>query len=633
MSNIYTGKSLYPQPPARTIRELQDQVAERYRNVDAYIYKRQVQGEDFLVTYSELRQDIRAFAATCIQAGIEPGTARVGIIGENSYPWVIAYNAAVGHLGIAVPLDVQLPDQEALHLIERGEVNVLCFSQKKKSLAEAVAKENPRVKLLVNLGTITKTQDDRVSGEDFRELLEAGKALTEMEQEELFRYTPKPADPAAICFTSGTTADAKGVILSQLNIAANAHSCAESFNVKVGDRALSVLPLHHTFENTVGMFTFWYLGLTICINDGLRYIVKNMQHWHIGIMMVVPAIIDNIYHQIIRSANKLKVGKIIRAGLRLSRFCLFFKVDRRRKIFRPILDQLGGELHLFVAGGAPAKAEVVDFFNDIGVDCLPGYGLTEAGPVLATNLQGKVVPNSVGFPLPDVSLRIDEENRTSDGHGHMVGEVLAQGENIMLGYLDNPEANSETFNREGWLRTGDLGYFDRSGALHLTGRIKTMLVLNNGKKAFPEEIEDRLRTIPGVQECFVWDEENQRGSVDICAILQVKPSELPLSEDVPEEEIRRYLTDKVHQVNQKLPTYKSVNNFIWTDEDLIMTTTLKVKRQAQLAKIRQDLANKGLNIAEADGMRIPGDSNLNLYPDARARHQHRTKKKAEDRNE
>ncbi len=617
MTKIYIGSTRYPQRKAPTLRILLENVANLYPDVDAYIYRKESQAEDYCVSYRELHRDVRAIAAMMLKKGLTPGHLRFAVIGENSYPWVISYNASISYLGVAVPLDAQLPVEEGLSLLERGKVDVLFFSPGHRELAEEASKRLPRIKFFVSFATDGK--DGELSGGkpvyNFWKLLEAGRALSEIDLKELLTYAPSSEDLASIVFTSGTTSNSKGVMLSHRNISTNAHAAAESFDVRVGDRCLSVLPLHHTFENTVGMYAFWYLGLTICINDGLRYIAKNLHSWRIDIMMAVPAIAENIKNQIERALRKQNLEKKFQAGLKLSKFLLFFRQDKRRNIFKSILDQLGGNLHLMVCGGAAVDSKVVEFFNSIGICCLPGYGLSEAAPVLSCNLQDKCIPSSVGWPLPGVSLKIDNSDLSNDGRGNMVGEVMALGDNIMLGYLENEEATRETISADGWLRTGDLGYFDEQGALHLTGRKKSMLVLSNGKKAFAEEIEMLLKAIPGVKESFVWDEESKRGNVIICAKMEINRDDLPLGKDADDEEISHYLHEAVLQTNNKMPVYKAISAFIWSEEPLIMTTTLKVKRHQERARIAQDLDSKGLSIQEASGLRIPAVTDIHIIFD------------------
>ena len=608
MSKTYVGTSLYPRRKAYSLRELLEMVAGQYPEVDAYIYRKEVQGKDYHVTYSELREDVEAFAAGLAKqlsaAGKTIGEARIAVIGANSYPWVVAFNAACSYLGTAVPLDAQLPIDEALNLIERSQADVLCFDDRHEDLAQCVAQDPGSVKLLVSL-TPGAAPEALAASLAFDSVLKEGRALAPQESAELLTYRPQSEDLASLIFTSGTTSQSKGVMLSHRNIALNAHSCAESFRVQPGDHALSVLPLHHTYENTVGMFTFWYLGLTICINDGLRYISKNMKDWEVLCMMVVPAIAENIHAQIMRSLRKQKLERKFRRGQRLSRFVRLFGKDKRRQIFHGIIDELGGKFEFFVCGGAPIDPEVVLFYESIGIECLPGYGLSEASPVLATNVQGNCVPGTVGFPLPDVHLKIDDSELTPDGKGHKVGEVLALGDNIMMGYLDDPEATAMTIASDGWLHTGDLGYFDDKGALHLTGRKKCMLVLNNGKKAFPEEIEGLLKNIPAVKEAFVWAEESKRGNTIICARIQIDVNQIPAEARSDDDEISHYLHGEIQKINKQMPVYKSVTAFIWTEDNLEMTTTLKVRRPQERENIRQILDQKGLSIQEASGMRLP----------------------------
>lgn len=605
MSKIFTGKTLFPRRHAATLRELLEHSAEDFGSIDAYIYRKKIRGEDFHVSYQQLHDDVLAFATGLLSLGCPAGDTRIAVIGENSYPWVLAFNAAVSGLGQAVPLDHQLPDEEALSLLERSKVQVLAFSRRHLSLAEAAARSCPGVKLFVCLSQDEEELPACEKHIGVDELLQKGRTLLKAGDTRMETLRPKPEDLASIVFTSGTTSASKGVMLSQKNIVSNACSCAESFDVKPGERALSVLPLHHTFENTVGMFAFWFLGMTICINDGLRYVADNLKNWEIGIMMSVPLLIENIYSQIMRSIRKQNGEAKLERGIALAHFLRLFRLDKRRFIFNAIHKQLGGKLHLCVIGAAAVDPKVCDFFAEIGIDCLPGYGLSEASPVLACNVQKKLYPETVGWPIPGVELRIDDSDSTTDSGGFVTGEILARGDNVMMGYLDAPELSAEAIDKEGWLHTGDIGYFDQAHALHITGRKKTMLVLANGKKAFPEEIEQLLKEIPGVDEAFVWDETNGRGNVMICAKLKLKREEVPVPKTGDDEDISQWLRRQVTEVNHAMPVYKSINAFIWTEEPLEMTTTLKIRRPAERERIRRDLEERGLTIQDADGLRIP----------------------------
>lgn len=610
---IYTGTSLYPQRNAHTLREILDNSSMLYADTDAYIYRKEVQGEDFHVSYRELAQEVKALAAALAQVlgtDFYYGQDRIAVTGENSYPWALTFNATVSYLGVAVPLDPLLPPAEAVQLVQRSSAKVFCYGSKQRETAEAVQAECPDVRLFVSLSA--DPAEDLPGSLNIWQILDQGLALSKEDQDKALTYCPQPDNLASIVFTSGTTSNAKGVMLSHQNIASNAHACAETFDVNVGDRALSVLPLHHTFENTVGMYCFWFLGMTICINDGLRYIAKNLKTWQIAIMMVVPAIVENLHGQIMRALRKQDKEKQFKDAATLSKFLSFLGADKRRKIFSSVIDQLGGKFKLMVNGGGALDPQLADFFESIGINCLPGYGLTEASPVLSTNHQNHNITSSSGWPMPGVSLRIDQEDLSYDEQGNAIGEILAYGDNIMLGYLDDPEKTQEVITADGWLRTGDLGFFDEEGAIHITGRKKSMIVLSNGEKAFPEEIERLLKAEPGIVQAFVWDEVSRRGNVIICAKVQIDRQTYPLVKHADDEEISHWLSTVVADVNGRMPVYKAISAYIWTEEPLIMTTTLKVKRPAESAKIRDDLAIKGLSIQDASGLRVPATTDLEL---------------------
>lgn len=604
---IHQSQPLHPMEHRHSLRDALEAACRQYAELDAYLYRVKPGGPEVHISYTQLLEDLQSLTTALLEAGVPQGGARVAVIGENSYAWVLSFNVAAAYLGLAIPLDHQLPDEEAIGLLQRAEANVLCYSAKHGRLAEKARETCPRIEVFCKMDMLeapSTSTNLTGAGEatSISEFLARGRTLRANGDQRYRQHRPAPDDVASIIFTSGTTNISKGVMLTHENITTNLYAAGESFDLKPGKRALSVLPLHHTYENTAGMYSFLVNGCTICINDGLRYIASNLKDWQISYMIIVPAIAESIYHQIWRSLRRQHLSRWVRVALRLARRA---RKERRRLIFRPILRELGGNIEFFVCGGAPVEMEVLRFFDTIGLDCLNGYGLTEASPVIATNLQGDNHFGSVGKPLPYLEVCIDEGEAIDDGEGHLVGEILARGHSIMKGYLGMPEETAQTIDKEGWLHTGDLGYFDKNGVLYLTGRIKTMLVLSNGKKAFPEEIELLLNRVPGIAQSFVWVEEDQRGQTMVCAKLQLRRKDLPLAETADDEDIAAWCKDAIHDVNAQMPPYKAITAYIWTEEAIQMTSTLKVRRKAEKASIEQDLAFRHLRMQEASGLRIP----------------------------
>ena len=417
------------------------------------------------------------------------------------------------------------------------------------------------------------------------------------------KFEEVPIDPnesKIILFTSGTTSMSKGVLLTHNNICSNVYSISQTLDVRKGDRAFSILPLHHTFENTCDFFIL-SCGACICMCDGLKYIVKNMEEWKPTVCISVPLLFENIYSKIedgIKASGKEKVIMVARPVTRFLRRC---GLDIRKNVFKEILDKLGGNFRMIVIGGAGIDKKYIDAFTDFGLEFYMGYGLTETSPVISVNSELCDVHGSVGRPLPGITVTIDAEGTGPKA----VGEILTKSDCVMNGYYENEEATKEAIDSDGWFHTGDMGYIDKKGAIHITGRVKSMIVLTNGKKAFPEEIEAVLTEIKGVSEAFVWGYANDRQAIDICAKLLINRkaigAELGLTTEPDDNQIEVYLNDKIHEANHTMPHYKSVHHYVFTEEDMIKTTTLKIKRPKEQAHIEGKLTECGRTMAEMNG--------------------------------
>ena len=392
----------------------------------------------------------------------------------------------------------------------------------------------------------------------------------------------------------------KGVLLSHTNIMSNVYSISQTLDVRRGDRAFSILPLHHTFENTCDFFIL-ACGACICMCDGLRYIVKNMEEWKPNVCISVPLLFENIYSKIedgIKASGKERLISVARPVTRFLKKC---GLDVRRNVFKDIIDKLGGNLRMVVIGGAGIDKRYIDAFTDFGLQFYMGYGLTETSPVISVTNEVCNVHGSVGRPLPGITAAIDAEGKGPKA----VGEILTKSDCVMLGYYENEEATKEAIDADGWFHTGDMGFIDKTGSIHITGRVKSMIVLTNGKKAFPEEIEAVLTEIKGVAEAFVWGNRNERDAIDICAKLLVNRkvigAELGLPTEAEDSQIETYLSDKMHEANHKMPQYKIVRNYVFSEEDMIKTTTLKIKRPKEQEHIESRLAELGYTMTAVNG--------------------------------
>ena len=595
------GKTYYTVPRFETIRDLILYTTKEYGDLVAYRYHEKPGGPDIVRTYREFAQAIDEMGTGLLKLGLQG--QHIVVVGENSYEWAVANTAVVNGVGVTVPLDKQLPVSEVINLTVRGKAVAFIYHAKHHEIARAVAAVNQNVRFFICMKSGFIEPELAAADPRFIEmdLVRAqGKALLEAGDRSFVDTVINPDVMSSLLFTSGTTAMSKGVMLCHRNITHNVFSVMSTIKLEAGQRALSVLPLHHTFENTVGMYMMLGFGINICFTDGLRYLVDNMKDWKINIILAVPLLFENIYHAVhkkLEKSGKLALVNKLRVVARLLRKV---GIDIRRKLFKQIHEGVGGGLTLCVSGAAAIDKQITEFFNDIGIEFWSGYGLTETSPVIACNNYFVNVAGSVGNPLATIEVAIDTD---SDEPG-AIGEILSRSESNMLGYYENPEATAEVMMPDGWVRTGDIGYLNKQGCLFITGRKKSMIVLPNGKKAFPEEIEFGVNRIPGVKESIVWGEEISRDQVDICAKIVIADDILPEGLAGQPDQISAYLAAQIKTLNQDMPTYKGIRFYVWTDQELIKTTTLKVKRPEESKRIKAYLEKNSNTLRVLNGSKI-----------------------------
>lgn len=610
--NPVQGTPVFTAERFTDLRDLVVRTCDKYSELDAFIFRRSPKLSEVHRSFYEYGNDIKGLATYLLNS--EYAGARIAVVGENAYEWFVSYNAILSSGAIGVPLDRALPEEELIQLLERSKARVIFYQHKHHKMMLSIAEKIRSGKIDLPLekfvifykeGLSGKTKDDSWPEDDKRfldiyDLIKDGNFLREAGDTKFEDTEIDPDEMKIILFTSGTTSMSKGVLLSHNNITSNVYAIAQTLDVRKGDRAFSILPLHHTFENTCDFFIL-SCGGCICMCDGLRYIVKNMEEWKPDVCISVPLLFENIYSKIedgIKASGKERVIAVARPVTRFLRKC---GVDIRRNVFKDILDKLGGNFRMVVIGGAGIDKKYIDAFTDFGLQFYMGYGLTETSPVISVNTEVCDVHGSVGRPLPGITVAIDAEGTGPKA----VGEILTKSECVMLGYYENEEATKEAIDENGWFHTGDMGYIDKTGSIHITGRVKSMIVLTNGKKAFPEEIEAVLTEIKGVVEAFVWGNKNDREAIDICAKLLINRkiigAELGLTTEPDDSQVEMYLNDKMHEANHKMPQYKIVRNFVFSEEEMIKTTTLKIKRPKEQEHIESRLAELGHTMYDMNG--------------------------------
>lgn len=549
---------------SRTVNKFPDQIAYKYK-----IRHGKDDVEYVCKTFSTFKKDVEGLATGLLAMGLQG--KKVAVISSNRYEWCTTYLAVTTGGMVIVPLDKALPENELQSLIRRSGAEAIICEAKYIEAIKNTTESN--LKYIISMDeTIEK---DVIF---YQDLLNQGKKLRENGNREYEAISIDPEAMSIILFTSGTTNVSKGVMLSQKNICSNLQAIAMYARMLPTDTLLSVLPIHHTFECTITFLIGFYFGSTVAFCEGLKYIQKNMQEFHVNVFVGVPLILENIHKKVWKSIDEQGKTKLIKTMVVITKILSKIGIDIRRKVFKPILDQFGGKLRIVFVGAAPLDKKIIKGFNDFGVDLVQGYGLTETSPVVSCESEKRKKPGSIGFPLANLELKIvdpDEEG---------IGEITVKGPSVMLGYYENEEATNKAM-KDGWFSTGDYGYLDKKGYLYISGRKSDIIVLKNGKNIYPQELEFLLNKIPAVLETMVFARNKTSMDTTLCAkIVYDKEQIKEVYGEKTQEELKEIFWQKVKEVNQTLPDVKHIKEIMITDEPLAKTTTQKVKRYEEIKK-------------------------------------------------
>ena len=525
------------------------------------------------ITHKQVREMVDALGTALIDMKLK--NKRIAVIGENRYEWEIAYLSIVCGTGIVVPLDKSLPEPELASLIERSEIEAIFYSKKyEESLKKIKLSGTSNLKHLISMD-LTEHKDGIYSE---LELIEQGKKLIKNGNREFIDAKINNEIMNIMLFTSGTTSASKIVALSHKNICSNLMDLASVLDVNSDDIFLSFLPLHHVFECTVGFLFSLYIGAQTVFCDGIRHIVENMNEYKISVMASVPAIYEGIYKIIRKKLDKQGKAELIRENKKLY---INASMEERKKIFKDIHDMLGGNVKLMISGAASLDATIENNFRALGLNLVQAYGLTETSPVVAIGNKKYYKVGSIGKTLPSVEAKLD--NIDKDG----VGELVVKGPNIMLEYYGNKKATKDSI-IDNWFYTGDLAKIDEEGYIFIRGRKKSVIVLKNGKNIFPEEMENLVNKIEGVEESFIFGMQMSEDVNDIKIFVKIIYNQ-ETAENVykvkGEENIYKKLCEQVKEINQSMPKYKAIRGVLISQKPLIKTATNKIKREKNLEVI------------------------------------------------
>lgn len=584
------------------MRELMEHSAKKYKDKVAFITKtrRKPEPEYKNTTYMEMYKEMEALGTALLERGLRG--EQVAIVGENSYQWVLADMAIACGVGTVVPLDKALQKDELLSCLKRSHAKAVFYDKKHVDMIREILSEGSSeleyafamdgAELIQGSdpddGALSDERPDGMPGSKYASvetLIAEGASSVAAGNKE---YLGTPVDPdkmSYLLFTSGTTEQSKAVMLSHRNLMSCNYgmNCEELFFPD--DVDMMILPLHHIY-GFMGLVTFLSQGLTTCFTDGLKYISKNMQEYHVSVMMSVPLLLENMYKKINKAIEKQGKTKKVQMGLKICDIADKAGINLRRIVFKQIIDEMGGKMRFFINGAAALDPVVQKGLNDLGILTVQGYGLTETSPTIASETYRYVKKGSCGKVMPNVKAMI------ADPDDEGIGELVVKGDNVMLGYYDNPEATEEVM-EGGWFHTGDLAYFDEEGYLFITGRKKNVIVMKNGKNVFPEEIENLINFLPYVSESMVFTQNKANDYV--LWVKVVMDQEYMREQKLTKEDVEALFDKDLAKINEDMPAYKMVKHFFLSDRPTIKTTTMKTKRREEIKQIEEEL--KELNNA------------------------------------
>lgn len=566
----YISKNkIYEERKVNNYRELIEKCEKEYANKYAFTYKDSSK-KIINISYIDYKKDVEGLGTSLLNMDLED--SRIGLISPDRYEWCVSYIAITNTNNVVVPLDFALPEIEIENLIKRSKIECIIFDKKYIEIIKRIIKSsNTKLKYAICLDYDKKT--DEVFS--YKELLEKGKELIEKGDNRYKQIKIDNNKMSILLFTSGTTSSSKAVMLSQYNICSNITAMTTLIKARENDNILVFLPLHHTLACTASFLFCFYTGFKICFADSIKNVAKNMKEYEIRGLVCVPAVLELMYKKAIKEVKKQNKYFVFKIMSVISNALYKIGIDIRRKIFKSILEGFGGYLRIIIYGSASAKKEVIKFFTTIGIDMMQGYGLTETSPVIACEsdeFHNKM--KSTGYPLFNEKVKIVNQDKNG------IGEIAVKGPNVMLGYYEDEKETKRVIN-DGWFYTGDLGYFDKKGQLYITGRKKDIIVLKNGKKVNPEELESIINQSEYIEESLIYKGNNS----DKINVKVVYSEGNELLEGKSKQEIHEIIKDEIKAINKTIPQYKHIYEVNITNQKLNKTTTNKIKRYEEIEKI------------------------------------------------
>ncbi len=553
---------------AKIIKDLRDMVdgsalAFEGKNLYQYVEDQTVKS----YSYQDLKDNMYRLGTMLLRLGL--GGKRIAVIGDNHPIYTTAYLATVNCNSTIVPLDKELLQDQIADFMSLAETEAVFYTAAFNGRMQDIAKHVPNMKYLFPI-----QPNEEETGEN---IISVATLLTEG-QMALDAGDMRFADTVldmerccAILFTSGTTGTSKGVMLCQRNLTAAINSSCQTMQYDDNNRFVSVLPPHHTYEMTCGQFGVINIGAEAFINDSIKRVMKNFSSYKPNALVLVPLFVETMHKRIWDEIRKQGMEKKVRLAMKANTALLNMGIDIRQKLFGRITAAFGGNLKSIVCGGAPISPAIIQDFYHFGITVIEGYGITECAPLVAVNRPGAVRFHSVGTPVHGCEVKIDYDE------GQTTGEILAKGDNIMLGYYQNPEATAAVFTDDGYFRTGDIGYTDKDGYVYITGRKKNVIILSNGKNVFPEELEEYLAKIACISEVVVIGRKKDGETTAITAIVVPNLDNAELFGKTPNE-VYDIVRANVLAINKQLPSFKHITDIEIRYEPFEKNSSQKIKR-------------------------------------------------------
>lgn len=555
---------LYETTIFEDFRIMTENVASKHPDKIAYSFKENPHKPEVTrKTFAETKDYIVAMGTGLISEGVRE--KHIAIVGEASYNWITSYYAAMSIGAVTVPIDKELPAEDILSIIESAECDFVIYSSVIDAKIQKIAPEFTRNPVLICMSNKTTLEGVKM----LEDIVTAGKQLFDNGDNSYYDYDLDPDKLASIVFTSGTTGKGKGVMLTQTNIVSD--MTQGMYNFQITPKTLCVLPPHHTFGSTVNFVGHYAQGAEVYISNGLKYILNELKEEKPSHLILVPLFVETFYKRIWATAEKQGKDNLLRTMIKASNGMRKVGIDLRKKLFASVTSSFGGNLEMIICGGAALNQDIIDTFEGIGITILNGYGITECAPLISCNRNEYRKSGSVGTPIIGELVKIADPDENGEG------EICVKGPNVMIGYYNNPEATAAAFDEEGYFKTGDFGRLDEEGWIYITGRLKNLIILSNGKNVYPEEIETEISRIYGVNEVVVYEGLNKDGSSKDCIVAEIYPDFDGLK-DHGIADPQQYFKDGVNEINKRSAPYKKVQIVKIRNEEFEKNTSKKIVR-------------------------------------------------------